>query len=151
MQHEVCIYARRRRIYSEMSRALLVLLLLLVSAGCGGGSSSSAATDLHITVWPQGKAGTSISHTLNCPQGKGTLPEASAACAKLRRVDTSAFAPVPAGTACTEIYGGPQTARVSGRLAGKSIEADFEHSNGCEIARWGRLAFLFTTGSLSVR
>lgn len=127
-----------------MSRAL-VILLLLVPAGCGGGSGASA--DLRITVWPQGKAGTSINHTLSCPQGTGSLPGARAACSKLQRVDASVFAPVPVGTACTEIYGGPQTARISGRLAGKSIKADFERTNGCEIARWERLAFLFPSGS----
>ena len=148
MRLEVCVYARRRRIYSEMSRALLVLLLLLVSAGCGGGSSSSGvSTDLSITVWLQGTAGTSNTYTLNCPQGTGTLPEARAACSKLKQIAASAFAPVPTGTACTEVYGGPQTARVSGQLAGKSIEADFSRNNGCEIARWGRLAFLFPTAS----
>ena len=147
----------------EMSRALLILLLLLVTAGCGGGSSSSSASaDLRITVWPQGKTGASTTYTLQerstspgasttytltCPKGTGTLPEARAACSKLQRVGASAFAPVPPGTACTEIYGGPQTARVRGRLAGKAIGAVFSQSDGCQSARWSRLEFLFPTGS----
>jgi hypothetical protein len=130
-----------------MSRALVLLLLLLLPAGCGGSSNSSAATDLRITVWPQGKAGASISYTLGCPGGTGTLPGARAACSKLQRIGASAFAPVPPGTACTEIYGGPQVARVGGRLAGRSISADFSRSDGCQIERWGRVAFLFQTGS----
>jgi len=132
----------------EMSRALLILLLLLVTAGCGGGSSSSSASaDLRITVWPQGKTGASTTYTLTCPKGTGTLPEARAACSKLQRVGASAFAPVPPGSACTEIYGGPQTARVRGRLAGKAIGAVFSQSDGCQSARWSRLEFLFPTGS----
>jgi hypothetical protein len=130
-----------------MSRALVLLLLLLVPAGCGGSSNSSAANDLRITVWPQGKASASIGYTLGCPGGTGTLPEARAACSKLQRIGASAFAPVPPGMACTEIYGGPQVARVSGRLAGRSISADFSRNDGCQIERWGRLAFLFQTGS----
>ncbi len=130
-----------------MSRLpLLLLLLLLFPAGCGGSSGSGGTTGLQITVWPQGKAGASVSYTLSCPQGTGTLPGARAACSKLRRIEASAFAPVPRGTACTEIYGGPQIARVSGRLAGKSISADFSRTDGCQIARWSRLAFLFPTG-----
>ncbi|HEY5479825.1 MAG TPA: SSI family serine proteinase inhibitor [Gaiellaceae bacterium] len=131
-----------------MSRQLLLLplLLLLIPAGCGGSSGSGATTSLRITVWPQGKAGTSISYSLSCPQGTGTLPGARAACSKLQRIDVSAFAPVPGSTACTQIYGGPQVARVSGRLAGKSISADFSRTDGCQIARWSRLAFLFPTG-----
>jgi len=130
-----------------MSRQLLLLplLLLFVPAGCGDSSGLGATTSLQITVWPQGKASASISYSLSCPQGTGTLPEAPAACSKLRRIEASAFAPVPPGTACTEIYGGPQIARVSGRLAGKSISADFSRSDGCQIARWSRLAFLFPT------
>jgi hypothetical protein len=124
-----------------MTRAL-VLLLLLVTAGCGGSSGSGASSDLQITVWPRGKAGASSSYTLNCPAGTGTLPKARAACSKLRQAGASAFAPVPLGTACTEIYGGPQIALVSG----KPISSDFSRTNGCEIARWERLAFLFPTG-----
>ena len=42
----------------------------------------------------------------------------------------------------TEIYGGAQVAHVSGRFAGKKIDADFNRTNGCEIERWSRLAFL---------
>ena len=130
-----------------MSRALFVLLLLLLPAGCGGGSSnslsSSAPTALSITIWPKGTPDKSISYTLNCPEGTGSLPKARAACSKLKQLGASAFKPVPKGAACTEIYGGPQTAIVSGRLAGRSIKAGFQRTNGCEIARWSRLAFLF--------
>ena len=143
--------ARRRRISSKMSRATFLLplfLLLLVPAGCGGGSSGAGApASLRITVWPQGKAGTSVSYSLSCPKGTGTLPGARAACSKLQKIDASAFAPVPRGSACTEIYGGPRVATVSGDLAGKSIKADFSRTNGCESARWDRLAFLFPSSS----
>lgn len=133
-----------------MKRALAILLLLpllLLAAGCGNGSSgssdSSGSTNLQITVWPKGNAGSSATYTLKCPQGTGTLPDARAACSKLRQVSAKTFEPVPAGTACTEIYGGPQRAQVSGQLAGKPISAEFERTNGCEIARWGLLVFLF--------
>lgn len=128
-----------------MRRALAtpLLLLLLVLAGCGGsGSGSSGSSDLRITVWGHGKSGGSVTYTLSCPQGTGTLRKARAACSRLRQVSVKAFAPVPAGTACTEIYGGAQVAHVSGRFAGKKIDADFNRTNGCEIERWSRLAFL---------
>lgn len=137
-----------------MSRVLVAVFVLVLLAGCGSGSSSSTTltghfgeTALSITVWPQGKTGPRTTYTLNCRLGVGTLPEARAACSKLRRVGAAVFAPVPPGTACAEIYGGPQIARVSGRLAGEPIEADFKRTDGCEIARWGQLAFLFSLGS----
>jgi hypothetical protein len=133
-----------------MNRALvtLLLLLLLASTACGGSSSgSSASAKLSVTVWPQGKSGRGINYRLACPQGTGTLPAAHSACSKLRRRNIKAFAPIPAGTACTELYGGPRAARVTGHFAGKSIKANFDRTNGCEIARWSRLAFLFPLGS----
>jgi hypothetical protein len=49
---------------------------------------------------------------------------------------------VPANVACTEIYGGPATARVRGTLNGESVDARLSRTNGCEIARWGRNAAL---------
>ncbi len=134
-----------------MSRALvasLLFFLLVLLAGCGGSSSgSSASAKLSVTVWSHGKGGRSVTYTLTCPQGTGTLPKARTACARLRQVSVKAFAPVPAGTACTELYGGTQIARVSGRFAGKTIDADFSLTNGCEIARWNRLAFLLPSSS----
>ncbi|MGA9762584.1 MAG: hypothetical protein WBQ14_09185 [Gaiellaceae bacterium] len=54
---------------------------------------------------------------------------------------------MPTGTACTQIYGGPQVAHVRGRLAGRPIDADFSRNDGCQIARWDRLGFLFQSGS----
>jgi hypothetical protein len=55
------------------------------------------------------------------------------------------FAPVPKNVACTEIYGGPQVARVRGVFRGRRVRAGFDRTNGCEIARWNRVAFLFPT------
>lgn len=125
-----------------------MLLVLVLLAGCGGNSSSpSGSTSLRISVWPQGKTGSSTSYTLKCPQGNGTLPGASAACSTLEHVSAKTFAPVPAGTACTEIYGGPQVAVVGGQLAATPIAAEFKRTNGCEIERWNRLAFLFPLDS----
>ena len=50
------------------------------------------------------------------------------------------FAPLPPDTVCTEIYGGPQRARVTGLLDGRHVWATFTRSNGCHIARWAKLS-----------
>ena len=131
-----------------------LLIALVIATGCGGANSSnpkstSGATQLRITVWPQGKPGASATHKLGCPGGTGTLPAAGSACKKLARLGRSAFAPVPRGTACTLIYGGPQVARVSGVFSGKTINAVFSRGDGCQIARWSRVAFLFPHGLAS--
>ena len=45
--------------------------------------------------------------------------------------------------ACTEIYGGPEIADVQGTFRGKPVNTRFLRTNGCEIARWNRVRFLF--------
>ncbi len=50
------------------------------------------------------------------------------------------FAPLPKNIVCTEIYGGPQKARIVGTVAGKRIWATFTRQDGCRIDRWNRLA-----------
>jgi hypothetical protein len=50
---------------------------------------------------------------------------------------------VPATVACTQIYGGPQTALVTGEFRGRRVRATFNRKNGCEIARWNAVRFLF--------
>ena len=102
-----------------------------------------ATTSLHITVWPNGAAAaTKRVYTLRCAPAAGTLPRRAAACRRLTELKAP-FAPVPAGIACTQIYGGPQEALVPGRFRGHSIRARFNRTDGCEIARWKRVGFLF--------
>jgi hypothetical protein len=43
---------------------------------------------------------------------------------------------------CTEQYGGPQQALVTGRFEGHSVWAMFSATNGCQISRAKRIAFL---------
>ena len=66
------------------------------------------------------------------------------ACAKLALMDDP-FAPVPKDKACTQVFGGPEVADVTGTFRGKPVNAHFEKGNGCEIARWNRVEFLFPT------
>jgi hypothetical protein len=128
-----------------MLKFALALLLALCLTACGGETGSNkpgpVTAQLRITVWPQGEPGPSNTYLLDCPDAASRA--ARTACIKLSRVDRSAFQPVPPATACTEIYGGPQTASVHGTLDGEPIDATFARDNGCEIARWDRLAFLF--------
>ena len=65
-----------------------------------------------------------------------------AACARLQRLGPQAFRPTPPNTACTELYGGPSTARITGTFLGFPLWVKLGRGNGCEIARWQRVAFL---------
>lgn len=102
-----------------------------------------ASVSLHVTVWPAG-AGEPVKkeYTLRCAPAAGTVPRPGLACTRLLGLRRP-FAPVPPGVACTEIYGGPATALVTGRFRGSLIRARFSRKDGCEIARWNRVRFLF--------
>ena len=125
-----------------MRRATIVALLAVLAA-CGAASAGEPGTSLRIDAWPNGP-GTRPHRvwTLRCNPAGGTLPRAAAACRALARVERP-FAPVPQGAVCTQIYGGPAYATVRGRFRGQIVRTSFRRRNGCEIARWNRVEFLF--------
>ena len=49
---------------------------------------------------------------------------------------------VPPDQACTEIYGGPDEAFITGEINGRPVDATVSRRNGCEIDRWERLVGL---------
>jgi hypothetical protein len=118
----------------------LVAAALLVSPGM------AATVDLQVTVWPKGKeAGHAVRWSLRCKPAGGTLPRPGRACRMLQAL-RSPFASVPPGEMCTQIYGGPQVALVRGTFLGRPISASFTRTDGCQVYRWNRVAFLFPAG-----
>jgi hypothetical protein len=113
------------------------LVALLLASGCGSDASAPAPPryDLTITYWPAGRGGEMRSATLTCDPDGGSHPDPAAACAALSR-HADALDPVPAGIACTQIFGGPELATVSG----SGVHALFSRRDGCQIARWEALA-----------
>ena len=130
-----------------MAPRILLCCLVLGLAGCGeetAGDDGSAAggsapqTQLTVRVDPDGKGPEPAKQArISCDaDGRGT---GCAAAAGLRPAD---FEPTPADIACTEQFGGPQTAKVTGSLEGEHVEGSFSRRDGCEIARWDKLAAL---------
>jgi hypothetical protein len=109
---------------------------------------AAVSASLHITVWPHGPDGARHSWTLRCNPVAGTLPHRATACARLAKI-AHPFAPVPPGVACSDIYGGPQTAFVTGTFRGARVRAQFNRRNGCEVERWNRVRFLFPVSNES--
>ena len=68
----------------------------------------------------------------------GTLPDVDGACAHLAGL-TAPFAPLPADAVCAQVYGGPQTAYVTGRWQGNAVELRLSRTDACRIAQWDRL------------
>lgn len=104
-------------------------------AGPGQGNA-----ELAISVIPA-EGEPPVNHTLVCeggvPTPESSHPSAEAACAALKQ-NAALLSPATPGTAqaCTEQYGGPQTATVTGVVDGISVETEFARTNGCEISAW---------------
>lgn len=136
-------------------RVALLAFAVLAATGCMGSTDKSggagtvtppaspANTKLEISVSIGGSEAPTKAWTLECPDG-GTLPHPERACAKLATMDDP-FAPVPKDKACTQIFGGPEEADVTGTYRGEPVNAHFDKGNGCEIARWESVSFLFPT------
>ena len=120
---------------------MLILLCGLALAACGAEDRAPASetaapearpeTRLVVEVMPEGEP----------PARRRVIEELPPG------ITAADFAPVPAGTACAAVYGGPERARVDGTLDGRPLHAAFDRSNSCEIARWDRMAALLGPGS----
>ena len=131
---------------------ILLLVPLLLLTGCSAGAEDSLATDagpastLSVEV-DRGDGTPAETWTLDCSApGEGSHPEADAACAALQEQDDP-FAPLPADMACTEQYGGPQQARVTGTWSGSPVDLTVLRRNGCEISQWESLVPLVPAAS----
>ena len=117
-------------------------------------ADAPSATTLTITVDPGG--GEDVQqYSLTCDPSGGDHPDPDGACSALADAadaEPNPLDPVPADVACTEIYGGDQTAVVEGTLAGEPVRAELSRTNGCEIDRWDALvALLVEPGGVNLQ
>ncbi|WP_426998064.1 serine protease inhibitor [Pseudarthrobacter sp. N5] len=105
------------------------------SAGPGAGNA-----ELSITVKPS-ETEPAVSYTLVCrdgvPAAESKHPTAAAACAALKN-NAALLSPAPRGkdVACTQQYGGPQQANVTGIVDVTPVDTSFSRRDGCEISAW---------------
>jgi hypothetical protein len=118
-----------------------LIAVALLGAACGSDEPSPASSghadlaDLTITVDRDGdKSAPPRQLTLTCK-----APTDSDACGAAAGVSAADLAPTPDGTACTQIFGGPQTATIKGTIRGDAVDASFSRKDGCEIERWARV------------
>jgi hypothetical protein len=106
-------------------------------SGAAGGISR-AENDLVIDV-DLGDGSQPQSWTLTCAgSADGSHPDAAAACAHLQGLEEP-FAPLPEDVMCTEQFGGPQTAHVTGVWGGEPVDLELSRTNGCRISQWDGL------------
>jgi hypothetical protein len=122
--------------------AALAATVAVGLAGCGAADDSTTTqaaptatgqTEIVVTLDPDGKGGKPpLAEIVACPGRDAD------ACDAIDALPADPAAPVPSATACTEIYGGPDTLAIQGTLHGEPIDARFTRSDGCEIDRFDR-------------
>lgn len=139
---------------------VLVSILSLCACSSGGGTPQPAVPEtppgspasplrsgagegnanLTITVTPSDSQ-PAINYTLICKDGiptdKSKHPLPAKACQTLQN-NPAVLTPRPRNkeVICTQQYGGPQTATVTGTVDGVPVDAWFARRDGCEISWW---------------
>jgi hypothetical protein len=120
------------------------------SGGSVGATTTSVigggAQDVALAVQVSGGAAGARTATLSCggsgPAGTGFLAGADAADAACRLVTTDGAAEQrlvegpTKGVMCTDIYGGPEVAVVTGTISGLTVDAHVDRVDGCGVADW---------------
>ena len=123
-------------------RALVIAAACVASAASGSAAHRRPETTLKVTYWEnrRDRRPATKRWTFRCAPAGGTLRAAGVACRRLATDGAKLFAPVPREAVCTEIYGGPQVARVIGMVDGDACGRTFSRTNGCQIERWDRFS-----------
>jgi hypothetical protein len=124
---------------------------VLLLAGCAqpaGGAAdptpTTASSDVDaendlLIVLDRGNGTEPERYTLTCvgvPAGEH--PDPDGACAHLEGI-ADPFAALPTDMACTEQYGGPETARITGRWHAQDVDLELSRTDGCRISQWESL------------
>jgi hypothetical protein len=118
------------------------------SAGASSPSASSSSSPgptpggTELIIVADDGHGSRTTWRLTCDPPGGNHPNVTAACEALAKNGERALPPVPKNLSCTQVYGGDQTATVSGTWRGKPVNSRFSLVNGCEISRWKALVGL---------
>jgi hypothetical protein len=128
-----------------MRTALVIVVLVVAAAACGashGAPVQTPETQLTISYWPEGRGNAEPkTWTLRCDPAGGTVPRVATVCRQLDALDNPFRRPSKT-LVCTDQYGGPQQALITGTHEGNRIWTVIGMRNGCEISRAKRLAFL---------
>jgi hypothetical protein len=146
--------------------ALAALLILMVTVGCGGQTAetsdstpgntmpvtpseqttASPTADTDLTIVINNGSDSMKTWRLTCNPPGGTHPDPEAACRVLEANGAAALPSVPKDKACTQIYGGPETASITGTWQGNQVTSTFARNDGCQISRWKLLEGLLPPG-----
>lgn len=125
--------------------ALAALAVAALAAGVAVGAAAGGGgdvTSLQVVFRETPDAGPQRA-TLRCSgdraAGTGRLRAVAKRACRVARRERAVLRGGQQDRPCTQVYGGPQTARVTGRLDGARIDRRFDRADGCGIADWRRV------------
>jgi len=128
--------------------AIRPFLAVLLLSSCASGSVTgpvAPSIDLRLEFRAPSESDVNAG-TLQCgtaESGTGFLASsAHAACQAVAKHPELLTEPPPQNRACTFIYGGPETSRVTGTLEGRRVDRTFNRADGCAISEWEQLKAL---------
>jgi hypothetical protein len=113
----------------------MIVSILLVLTTIPAGANQKYQLKI---VYQASEKSKEITWSLTCRPSGGNHPQPKTACSEIRDA-VKPFARPKSDEICTQIFGGPQRARVTGTWAGKKVNRLFTQANGCEIERWEQL------------
>lgn len=122
-----------------MRRLLPLLLVALAGCSSAGDDTVGASPGTELVIeFSRDRGAPAERVMLTCDPIGGDHPDAEQACADLNAAPAP-FAPLPDDVICTQIYGGPQTATITGTYRGERVRLELSRTDGCRIAQWDRL------------
>jgi len=129
-------------------RIPVVALAVVFVSGCAASSStgpSALFVDLRVEFRADGGSDPQIA-TLQCgPDASSTgflAGRANAVCESVASHKTLLTEPPDPARPCTQIYGGPEVARVTGAVDSQRVDRGFTRADGCGIADWDKVKML---------
>jgi hypothetical protein len=128
-------------------RALPVAAFVtLAIAGCGDGSEPARKADVDLRITASDGHGGTKRARLRCDGAQQAVGfddrSASELCREAKRLEPFLAGEPDRRRVCTQIYGGPETARIAGTIAGSAVNRRLSRNDGCAIADWERAAAL---------